>query len=61
MAKTRGFPLKGDLTAATFATCWDRLSMKRRGEVRNLAEGHDMTLVQVLDRWPALRVEIVAK
>lgn len=61
MAKTRGFPLKGDLTATTFATCWERLSMHRRGEIRNLAEGHDMTLVQVLNRWSALRVESVAK
>lgn len=57
MAKTRGFPLKGDLNAVTFPKCWDSLSMRRRMEIRNLAAGHDMTLVQVLNRWPELRQE----
>lgn len=57
MSKSRGFPLKGDLNGATFSKCWETLSAKRKQEVRLLAEGHDMTLVQVLNRWPGLRVE----
>lgn len=57
MAKTRGFPLKGDLVASTFTKCWESLTMRQRMEIRNLADGHDMTLIQVLNRWPELRVD----
>ncbi|HET7111712.1 MAG TPA: hypothetical protein VFI41_12645 [Gemmatimonadales bacterium] len=61
MAKTRGFPLKGDLNARTYLACWNAMSMRRKMEVRNLADGHDMTKIQVLNRWPHLRVEPVKR
>lgn len=61
MAKTRGFPLKGDLTHAQYLACWNAFSPKRRAMVRELMDGHDMTGIQVLNRWPSLRAEVAAK
>lgn len=57
MAKSRGFPLKGDLTHAQYLACWNAFSDKRRLLVRQLADGHDMTKIQVLNRWPSLRID----
>lgn len=49
--------------AAPFTTkeqvdrCWDSMSLRQKQIIRQHMEGYDLTMWQVMNRWPALRVE----
>jgi len=58
MAKSRGFPLKAALAQKAFETCWASRSDRRKALIREKADEWNYTLKNVLDRWPAYRVEV---
>jgi hypothetical protein len=58
MGKSRGWPLEAPFTTHDqVVKCWDGLSLRQKGIVKEHMSLYDMTMWQVLNRWPALRVE----
>lgn len=55
MAKSKGYRPTGALTQDQFEHIWENLPMKRKEEIRARAVEWDITLKDVLNRWPALR------